>query len=137
MRITMETRGRNTPTKVWTLHYLSDGSLVSGDSLGNIQIWNGSTGTLEQSFVQNDSRADVLSLDVLHDEYKIFASGVHSRVVCIERGPLVKGIAEKRRWILTSAQRPHTHDITSVNSVSYILLYMVKSRFWFRKHIPL
>lgn len=112
MRMTLETRGRSTSTKVWTMKAMSNARLVTGDSLGHVQIWDGSTGTLEQTFVQNDSRADVLSLDVTEDETKIFASGVHSRVVCIERVP--EGNESQARWVLSNAQRPHTHDVTSV-----------------------
>jgi len=88
---------------------------VSADSLGHVQFWDGATGTLQQSFVQSDDKADVLALDVTHDECKLFASGVDSRVVCIERQP-VDAISqnEPRKWIMTHAQRPHTHDVKAV-----------------------
>lgn len=115
LRMTVECYGRATPTRVWALATLSDGTLVSGDSLGHVQFWEGNTGTLEGTFDQNDNKADVLDLAVTANECKIFASGVDSRVVCIERHAL-NDVAptEPNRWVLSHAQRPHTHDVHSL-----------------------
>jgi U3 small nucleolar RNA-associated protein 4 len=114
VRMTVESLGKATPTKVWALWALSDGTLISGDSLGHVQFWNGPTGTLEQSFDQNENKADVLDFAVTSDECKVFASGVDSRVVCIQRQP-AQGIDDRsNKWIISHAQRPHTHDVTSV-----------------------
>ena len=122
LRMTVESLGRNTPTQVWALHALADGTVISGDSLGHVQFWDGDTGTLLQSFDQNDNKADVLEIAVASEECKIFASGVDSRVVCIERPNLnnmeaAGATAEDsidRKWILTQAQRPHTHDVKAM-----------------------
>ena len=117
LRMTIESLGRNTPTQVWALQALADGIVVSGDSLGHVQFWDGDTGTLLQSFDQNDNKADVLEIAVASDECKIFASGVDSRVVCIERPSLEAAFAAKdttRKWILSQAQRPHTHDVKAM-----------------------
>ena len=111
LRITVENLGRNIPTRIWTLKSLHDGTVVSGDSLGHVQLWDGHTGTLEASFHQNNSKADVLSLDLTRDQNKLFASGVDSRVICIERSVEA---TEDRKWILSNAQRPHTHDVQAV-----------------------
>lgn len=111
LRITVESLGRNIPTRIWALKSLHDGTLVSGDSLGHVQLWDGHSGTLEASFNQNDSKADVLCLDVTRNQNKIFASGVDSRVICIERS---SEATEDRKWVLTNAQRPHTHDVQAV-----------------------
>lgn len=120
MRMTVESLGRTIPTRVWALEVLRDGTLVSADSLGHVQFWDGATGTLQQSIDQNDSKADVLCLAVSDDETTIFASGVDSRVICIERlavgsqahtednfGPI-------QQWALSHAQRPHTHDVNAL-----------------------
>jgi U3 small nucleolar RNA-associated protein 4 len=123
LRMTVESLGRTIPTRVWALEVLRDGTLVSADSLGHVQFWDGPTGTLQQSIDQNDSKADVLCLAVSDDETTIFASGVDSRVICIERlagasgsqmhtdngtfGPILQ-------WALSHAQRPHTHDVNAL-----------------------
>lgn len=122
LRMTVESLGRNTPTQVWALHALADGTVISGDSLGHVQFWDGDTGTLLQSFDQNDNKADVLEIAVASEECKVFASGVDSRVVSIERPNLNNMEAvgatpddnTARKWILTQAQRPHTHDVKAM-----------------------
>lgn len=106
-RMTVESQGRNVATRVWDLQVLSDATVVSTDSLGHVQMWNGHTGTLAQTFDQNDNKADVLCCESSEDETKIFASGVDSRVVCIERG-------EDGVWVMSKALRPHTHDVKAL-----------------------
>lgn len=114
LRMTVECYGRATPTRVWALEALSDGILVSTDSLGHVQFWDGNSGSLLQSFDQNDNKADVLALAVTADECKVFVSGVDSRVVCIERQPRVASAAVDNKWIVSHAQSPHTHDVNAI-----------------------
>jgi U3 small nucleolar RNA-associated protein 4 len=127
LRITVESMGRATPTRVWALEVLSDGTLVSADSLGHVQFWEGRTGTLQQTIDQNDSKADVLCLAVSEDESVVFASGVDSRVICIERVPIttkrmqVDSYVTVRHWSLSYAQRPHTHDVNALAIVRQAL----------------
>ena len=115
LRMTVESYGRTTPTRVWALQALSDGTLISGDSLGHVQLWDGDTGTLLQSFDQNDNKADVLTLAVSANECRIFASGVDSRVICVERPVTVPSSSTgPPKWVMTHAQRPHTHDVKAM-----------------------
>lgn len=115
LRMTVECLGRSTPTRVWALLALNDGTVVSGDSLGHVQFWDGHTGTLQASLDQNPVKADVVALAVTKDERKVFATGVDSRVVCMERGSATSSVpAATVPWILTTAQRPHTHDVNAV-----------------------
>ncbi|VEU40989.1 unnamed protein product [Pseudo-nitzschia multistriata] len=142
LRMTVESKGRKDSTKVWTLLLLRDNTVVAGNSLGQVQFWNGETGTLTQTIVQSNSRADVLKLVVDSDETKIFCSGVDSRVVCLERKkPPIKAIAAQqqsnatgsskdltalvashltsyRPWRMTVSQRPHTHDVKAMAIVA-------------------
>ena len=57
---------------------LPDGTLVSGDSLGNVQFWDAQHGTLLQGFARH--RGPVLALAALPDGRTIFASGVDNQV---------------------------------------------------------
>ena len=115
LRMTVECYGRSTPTVVWTMKALSDGTVVSGDSLGHVQFWDGLTGTLISTFDQNENKADVLALDVTSDECKVFTSGIDSRVVCIERQKMTGADSSgNSKWIMTHAQRPHTHDVKAM-----------------------
>jgi len=106
LRMTVESRGRRTPTKVWTMQALEDGTLATGNSLGQIQFWDTITGTLVQSIQQSEQGADVLKLVVNPSQTKLFASGVDSRVVCLERMTNTD-----TTWKFTTAHRPHTHDV--------------------------
>lgn len=74
-------------TLVWAVKILADGTLVSGDSWGRTQFWDGKFGTLLQSFKQHE--ADVLVLAVSDDSEVVYASGVDNKVIQIKRvGPL-------------------------------------------------
>lgn len=139
LRMTVENKGRKDPTKVWTLLLLRDSTLVAGNSLGQVQFWNGETGTLTQTVIQSNSLADVLKMVTNSDETKIFCSGVDSRVVCLERKqpPITAAAAQKsnanalsnpndltalvtshlttyRPWKMSVSQRPHTHDVKAM-----------------------
>ena len=115
LRMTIESRGRRTPTKIWTMESLTDGSLVTGNSLGQIQIFDTNTGTLLQSVNQTELKADVLRVTVNASQTKIFASGVDSRVVCLERSSATPVTDPSGSgWKFTTAQRPHTHDVKAM-----------------------
>jgi len=141
LRMTVENKGRKDSTKVWTLLLLRDNTVVAGNSLGQVQFWNGETGTLTQTVIQSNSQADVLKLVVNSEETKIFCSGVDSRVVCLERKkPLMTTVAAQqsnatgstndltalvtshltnyRPWKMTVSQRPHTHDVKAMAIVT-------------------
>ena len=120
LRMTVENRGLQEATKVWALAALSDGTVVSGDSLGHVQIWDGMSGTMTQTFDHNESGADVLCLAVSDDENKIFAGGIDPRVQCIQRQclpPSSRNNQESnpvRKWINAQANRKHTHDVKAL-----------------------
>ena len=122
LRMTVENRGLQEATKVWALAALSDGTVVSGDSLGHVQIWDGMSGTMTQTFDHNESGADVLCLAISDDENKIFAGGVDPRVQCIQRQCLPQSSNNSnnqesnpvRKWINAQANRKHTHDVKAL-----------------------
>lgn len=120
LRMTVENLGLQEATKVWALAALSDGTVVSGDSLGHVQIWDGTSGTMTQTFDHNESGADVLCLAVSDDENKIFAGGIDPRVQCIQRQCLPPSSSNNqesnpvRKWINAQANRKHTHDVKAL-----------------------
>lgn len=127
LRITAETFGStSTPTKIWTCVCTSSGEsashhqLVTGNSLGQIQFWDGHTGTLLQTLDQNDNQASVLTLVTNRDQTKLFASGVDPRVACISRVRTTTTTTKMNKnnvttpWIATEAYRPHTHQVNSL-----------------------
>jgi U3 small nucleolar RNA-associated protein 4 len=118
LRMTMESKGRRQSTKVWTMKIIQDGTLISGNSLGQVQFWNSETGTLIQSIFQSNLKSDVLQLAVNTDETKVFCTGVDSRVVCCERPTYKNPATDATPWTLTNAQRPHTHDVKAMTLVT-------------------
>ena len=89
-RVTVENYGRE-PTRVWCLKCLHDYTVVSGDSLGHVQLWDGSQGTLLKSFSQHT--ADVTALAVSADERTVFASGFDHKIVMLKRVQEVEDVS--------------------------------------------
>ena len=65
-------------TMIWRLQVLADFSVVSGDSLGHIQVWDGRSGTLKHTFRHHDGDILSLSLATPYPEYGICRSEVNS-----------------------------------------------------------
>ena len=51
---------------IWTLKLLADGTIVTGDSEGNLSLWDLETATLKTQF--NTHKGPILTLCVAHDE---------------------------------------------------------------------
>jgi hypothetical protein len=132
------TYGVFTPS-IWSLVVLSDSTIISGDSNGQIQIWDGHVGVLSSSF--SNHLADVLTIAVTPNEETIFASGIDGKVISLQRSKEIlhiEGTTEGRNmdvstelnngndaqlsgkeeffghWIYSHAQRIHTHDVLSL-----------------------
>lgn len=102
----------NRPLTVWRLLSLPDGTLVSGDSDGATQMWDGSYGTLLHRSVQH--RADVLALAAAEGGSCVFAAGVDAQVAMFQRVPGSHGRPDT--WSYTHYKRPHTHDVRALAS---------------------
>lgn len=57
---------------------LPDGTMVSGDSRGSVQLWDSQHGTLLQAFSQH--KADVMAVAASTDGNTIFATGIDVQV---------------------------------------------------------
>eukprot|EP00750_Incisomonas_marina_P007470 INCI14983.1.p1 GENE.INCI14983.1~~INCI14983.1.p1 ORF type:complete len:838 (+),score=159.59 INCI14983.1:250-2763(+) len=115
--MTVENYGQE-PTLIWSLQVLSDFTVISGDSLGHVQVWDGGIGTLRQSFAMHE--ADVLSVQVSSDQKHFYATGIDSKIVqfsSVEEDGEGVGMLPKR-WVSTKSRRYHTHDIVSMTVVS-------------------
>lgn len=135
-------RAGGASTVIWTLKVLRDSTVVSGDSLGHVQLWDGSRaegagGVLLSTYRQHV--AAVLCLAVNAEEDKIFASGVDGKVMCLQRTATGFGTAAidaamesysggapsssssyamaspaDNVWTYTQSHRAHTHDVFSL-----------------------
>jgi U3 small nucleolar RNA-associated protein 4 len=102
-RMVLESYG-STPTLVWCLMVFRDLTVVSGDSLGHVQIWEGAHGTLRKSF--SEHTADVVAIAASANGQAIFASGYDNKVVMLRKADT--------EWVISHSCRPHTHDIKAM-----------------------
>ncbi|KAG0365918.1 WD40-repeat-containing domain protein [Gamsiella multidivaricata] len=117
-------------TLVWSVKILSNGNVVSGDSLGHVKFWDGATTTMLQSF--NSHGADVLCLAVGRDGNTVFSSGVDRK--CnqyrfvdqpapkkagkngkVGKTGSIHGKTEMvSKWVLAGSRRFHSHDVRAL-----------------------
>jgi len=104
-RMTVESQ-KGEKTLVWCVLALVNGTIVSGDSLGHVQFWDGEVGTLLEGFPSHS--ADVLAMAANQAGDVIFAGGVDNQLVqfCL--------LPENKKWIMGEKNRAHTHDIKAL-----------------------
>lgn len=95
---------------VWALVVLEDGTVVSADSDGFVQFWDGHL-CAHTSRVETHT-ADVLCLAASSDHRSIFASGIDHKVVCLTRlGGSGNQSGGMGIWGLAHAYRSHQLDV--------------------------
>lgn len=102
-RISVENFAGNPATRVWSLAFPDNQTIVSGDSKGNTQFWDVGTGTLLCGFQEHE--ADVLTVCASTDGKSAFAAGVDNKVAMFRR------LGGQQKWVFHSKRRPHTHDV--------------------------
>jgi U3 small nucleolar RNA-associated protein 4 len=94
---------------VWSVKVLKNGNIISGDSTGELKIWDGKTYTMMQRIKSH--KQDVLSLATSADGSTIFSGGMDRRTVVYK--PVGKG---KSRWEEVGHRRFHSHDVKTMTS---------------------
>lgn len=92
---------------VWSLKCLPRGDIVSGDSTGQVCIWDGKTYTQAQRI--QGHKQDVLCLAVSADGSQIFSGGMDRRTALYEPKPGQAG-----RWSKVYHRRYHSHDVKTM-----------------------
>jgi U3 small nucleolar RNA-associated protein 4 len=106
----------------------SDHTVISGDSFGHTQFWDGKTGTLIQDFKQH--HGDVLSIAKSDDETMIFSAGVDSSVSLFQS---LSTSANSKKWVCTCKQRKHARDVKCLVASNNRLYTGSKSFFFSQK----
>ncbi|KAM9182934.1 U3 small nucleolar RNA-associated protein 4 homolog [Mergus octosetaceus] len=96
---------------VWSIAFLSDGTVVSSDSFGRVQFWDWERGTLLESHTVSTSA--VLSLAVSEKEDSIVVGTSTGATYQFQLLPVKAGSQEKR-WVRTKPFQYHTHDVRAV-----------------------
>jgi len=93
---------------VWNVRCLSNGDIVTVDSYGSTSIWDGTHGTLLQSFELHSS--DILALEVDVQRGLIYSAGLSGKVYCF--APV--GTDGDQSFVKVKSSTVHTHDINSL-----------------------
>jgi U3 small nucleolar RNA-associated protein 4 len=93
---------------VWSVKSLPDGTLVSGDSTGEIRFWDPKNYSLVQRI--RGHQADVLDVAVSIDGETVVSGGADRRTVLYRLKPGKKN-DKSRRWAEVMHRRYHTHDV--------------------------
>ncbi|POS85024.1 hypothetical protein EPUL_003832 [Erysiphe pulchra] len=94
---------------VWAIKALKDGTIISGDSTGELKVWDGKTYTLRQRILAH--KLDVLCLATNSDGSAIFSGGMDRRTILYKPASKLKG-----RWIEVAHRRFHSHDVKAMAS---------------------
>ena len=106
---------REKNTLIWAIHLTSDMTIISGDSLGQTQFWDGQMGTLLKSFKSHE--ADVLAVCVSEDEKSIYSSGIDSRIAEFKfETDESTGDVE---WRMTRKLRSVNHDVRALSVTKF------------------
>ena len=87
---------------IWCIK-LFKGHLITGDSQGELCIWDEKFGTMVKSF--KNLQSDILTLAVSESFNSVYASGVDSRVLN------VMFLEDTEDWVVSSIYRAQSHDV--------------------------
>uniref|UniRef100_A0A4W5RDS0 UTP4 small subunit processome component n=1 Tax=Hucho hucho TaxID=62062 RepID=A0A4W5RDS0_9TELE len=101
-------------TVVWSVAFLSDHTVVSGDSAGKVQVWDGHTGTLVKTHLV--TKWDVLALSVSKDESSVVAGTSEGTVIQFQFiAPTLH--QQDKEWVRTRTFKNHTHDVRALAEI--------------------
>jgi U3 small nucleolar RNA-associated protein 4 len=105
---------------VWSVKCLPNGNIVSGDSTGQICIWDGKTYTQAQRI--QGHKSDVLSLATSADGSAIMSGGMDRRTILYKQGS-----GSGQRWSKVWGRRYHDHDVKTMATFEHGRISVVVS----------
>ena len=104
-------KGGPSEVLVWSVKCLPNGTIVSGDSTGEVKFWDAKTFTLLQRIQSH--KADILDITASADGSTLVSGGMDRRTtVYRQMGGAGKG--ELSRWAEIAHQRFHSHDVKAM-----------------------
>ncbi|KAM6936869.1 U3 small nucleolar RNA-associated protein 4 homolog [Xenentodon cancila] len=96
---------------VWGIVFLSDCTIISSDSVGKVQIWDGFTGTLIRTHLV--TKWDVLTLAVSQEETSVIAGTSEGTVIQFQ---LLSSTMDQqnKQWVRTRTFKNHSHDVRAL-----------------------
>lgn len=105
---------------VWSVKCLPNGNIVSGDSTGQVCIWDGKTYTQSQRLQSH--KQDVLSLAISADGSTIMSGGMDRRTVLYKQNS-----GAGQRWGKVWGRRYHEHDVKAMATFEHARMSVVVS----------
>lgn len=105
---------------VWSVKCLPNGNIVSGDSTGQVCIWDGKTYTQMQRLQSH--KQDVLSLAISADGSTIMSGGMDRRTVLYKQNS-----GAGQRWGKVWGRRYHEHDVKAMATFEHARISVVVS----------
>uniref|UniRef100_A0A673ZEQ6 UTP4 small subunit processome component n=1 Tax=Salmo trutta TaxID=8032 RepID=A0A673ZEQ6_SALTR len=102
-------------TVVWSVVFLSDCTIISGDSAGKVQVWDGHTGTLVKTHLV--TKWDVLALSVSKDESSVVAGTSEGTVIQFQFIAPTLQQQQDKEWVRTRTFKNHTHDVRALAEI--------------------
>ncbi|KAK4555177.1 U3 small nucleolar RNA-associated protein [Recurvomyces mirabilis] len=96
---------------VWQLKVLQGGDIVSGDSNGEVRMWDGKNYSLMQRLVGHES--DCLDLATSADGKSIFSGSLDGRIAVYRQTTDANG---RRSWAKHGHRRVHTREVKAMTS---------------------
>ena len=104
-------KGGPSEVLVWSVKCLPNGTIVSGDSTGEVKFWDAKTFTLLQRIQSH--KADILDITASADGSTVISGGMDRRTTLYRQmGGAGKG--ELSRWAEVAHQRFHIHDVKAM-----------------------
>ncbi|EOY03190.1 hypothetical protein QUC31_017814 [Theobroma cacao] len=101
---------------IWSLLSLRCGTVISADSTGSVQFWNGDNGTLHQAHCNH--KGDVNALAAAPSQNRVFSAGSDGQVILYklsnETSGNDKSSSEMKTWVYVGYVRAHTHDVRAL-----------------------
>ncbi|XP_070574797.1 U3 small nucleolar RNA-associated protein 4 homolog [Ptychodera flava] len=111
-RITLNRKHRNQETIVWNVCITKDFTIISTDSTGRIQFWDGQHGTLIKAY--HSHRADILALCINEDEDSVYCAGADCRVIQFQY-VRVDRESGSMAWVQSKAlENIHSNDVRAL-----------------------
>lgn len=119
-RITVNYGGPTTGKElcIWSLLALRCGTIVSGDSSGGVQFWDGQFGTLLQAHSYH--KGDVNALAAAPSHNRVFSAGSDGQIILykLSSEAVVSGdekfVPAIKKWTYIGYVRAHTHDVRAL-----------------------
>ena len=91
---------------IWSLRLFNDEVLFSGESSGELCIWDAEHGTLTKQF--SNLKADISCIEANHKNLIVYATGVDARILSVQLNKA------NNQWVFLSLFRGQSHDVNSL-----------------------